>query len=150
MTGVVVGTVGILISAMPPASATVAVGVAVPATPAVGPGEAHDGDADVCLAASAEVEAAALAVEQHRRDRTVAAASRLRVAEARLGAVLEGAEPRLGTALRKMRDAIAGLRVAIESGSRVARATDAVLARIDDLGAICQARLRPQPSPVPP
>ena len=142
MTGLLVGTAGILMSAIPPASAMVVVGAAAPASPAVGPGSAHD----VCVHASAEVEGAALAVRQHRRDSAADTASRLRAAEARLSVDIYDAEPRLGAALRGMRDAIGGLRRAIESGVRVAQATDAVLDRIDDLGAICRARLRPQPS----
>lgn len=148
MTGLVVATVGILVSAIPPASSTVAVGAAaVPEAEAVAAPEQAPFADDMCLAASIEVEDAALAVEAHRRDSGVELAPRLLRAEVQLSADLDGAEPRLRVALQNMRDAIAGLRHAIESGSRVTQATDAVLDRIDDLATVCQARVRPRSSP---
>ena len=71
---------------------------------------------------------------------------RLRVAETRMGEHLDTRNAALGAAARGMRDAIAGLRRAVESGTGVVPATDTVISRIDDLDAACQARLDPQPT----
>lgn len=99
-------------------------------------------DTERCLAVSSIVEDAALAVEADRRERDSAVVSRLRSAESQIGAQLDPADARLGAALSAMRDAIIGLRHAVETNIGVGVATDAVIHRIDDLDAACQARLR--------
>ncbi len=147
-TGIVLAAFAIVTSAVSAAQPIPKVSRTAP--PAVAGAPVQDAelaaDTQLCLAVSSIVEDAALAVEAQGHSPDSALASRLRVAEVRMGEHLDTTNARLGAASRAMRDAIVGLRRAVESGSGVAPATETVISRIDDLDAACQARLDPQPT----
>ena len=146
-TGIVLAASAIVTSAVSAAQPTPT--VSRTARPAVAGAPVEDpelaADTQLCLAMSSIVEDAALAIKVQGRSPDSALASRLRIAEARMGEHLNTTNARLGAASRAMRDAIVGLRRAVESGTGVAPATEAVISRIDDLDAACQTRLDPQP-----